>query len=190
MRDESKEESLDAVRFISKICRSSTVFTTAGFLLRFIGDSYYMFYNFFFIGLLLLLNKRFCCVPACRFLTNLLFDAVVLFHFVFGHDHSCIRKWCCVSKLFLSFVKAYRLCSCAMLFRVFSSCFMLKCFWCECLFFSHLAVVAVVSRCFNSFLHLEMRLQIVYCGLCTVCLWLCVCVCLCVRCTWRGLCFL
>ena len=44
-------------------------------------------------------------------------------------------------------------------------------------FFSHLAVVAVVSRCFNSFLHLEMRLQIVYCGLCTVCLWLCVCVC-------------
>ena len=120
MRDESKEESLDAVRFISKICRSSTVFTTAGFLLRIIGDSYYMFYNFFFIGLLLLLNnKRFCCVPACRFLNNLLFDAVVLFHFVFGHDHSCIRKWRCVSKLFLSFVKACRICSFAMLFRVF-----------------------------------------------------------------------
>ena len=56
---------------------------------------------------------------------------------------------------------------------------MLKCFCCECLFFSHLAVVAVVSRCFNSFLHLEMRLQIVYCGLCTVCLWLCVCVSVC-----------
>ena len=78
-----------------------------------------MFYNFFFIGLLLLLNKMFCCVPACRFLTNLLFDAVVLFHFVFGHDHSCIRKWRCVSKLFLSFVKACRICSFAMLFRVF-----------------------------------------------------------------------
>ena len=56
---------------------------------------------------------------------------------------------------------------------------MLECFCCECLFFSHLAVVAVVSRCFNSFLHLEMRLQIVYCGLCTVCLWLCVCVSVC-----------
>ena len=119
MRDESTEESLDAVRFISKICRSSTVFTTAGFLLRFIGDSCYMFYNFFFIGLLLLVNKMFCCVPACRFLTNLLFDAIVLFHFVFGHDHSCIRKWRCVSKLFLSFVKACRNCSFAMLFPFF-----------------------------------------------------------------------
>ena len=105
--------------YFSKICRNSTVFTAAGFLLRFFGDSYYTFYNFFFIGLLLLLNKRFCCVPACRFLNNLLFDAVVLFHFVFGHDHSCIRKWRCVSKLFLSFVKACRICSFAMLFRVF-----------------------------------------------------------------------
>ena len=46
-------------------------------------------------------------------------------------------------------------------------------------FFSHLAVVAVVSRCFNSFLHLEMRLQIVYCGLCAVCLCVCVCVSVC-----------